>query len=222
MHGSRDSGPSDGGAVTFEITGLLANGTWVVKDDYLDPAPGESAPNYYNTWQINEMAAVIDWTCGNGGTDGGVFRAPHDAFSVTINPAFNEQAALFGEQYEGTVESWQFLVPTGDAVQRLSLDMSASVTVETGSCDHKANKSGTAPATLELNCLYLGWFIFEKSINGSIKSAVITSAGGTELRLLGLISNVSRPVWRVSLVQVASPREEMARRALLTDCEPDS
>jgi hypothetical protein len=187
VHGSRDSGPSGGGAVTFEMTGILANGKLVVKDDYLEPDSGESVPNYYDTWQTNGMIQVIDRTWGNEGTNGGVFRGPPDAFSVTIDPAFNEQAALFGEQYDGTVESWQFVVPNGDDVQRLSLDMSAPVTVETGTCNHEANTAETAPEikTVEFKGCRELWLVFEKLFDGTIEAAVKTTTGWHPVEFTG-------------------------------------
>ncbi|NEU56552.1 hypothetical protein [Halorussus sp. MSC15.2] len=132
VHGS--SGDSGRGSATFEITGLPEDGDWVVKDDlYRDPNSGEQ--ENYDRWHVDGTDHRIDWTWGGGGADGGVFRGLGDDFEVVIDPAFNEDAALYDEYYNGTVTDWQFLSGFPDDPDRVSLDMSEPIRITTGSCE---------------------------------------------------------------------------------------
>jgi len=139
VHGSFENTSSGGGAATFDIAGLPEDGSWAVKDDYYtDPNTKNIANSNFDNWDLVGDTATIDWTWGDVRTDGGAFRGLGDEFSITIDPAFNEEASLHDEYYSGTVESWQFLAPDGDAVQRTELDMSAEVTIETGDCENSS------------------------------------------------------------------------------------
>ena len=134
VHDSLDSGPSGGGAATLEIDGLPDDGTWVVKDDYyLDPDTGEIAATNYDNWRVDESSDVIDWTWDDGRTDGGVFRGLDGESTVTIDPAFNEKAALYGEHYNGSIHSWRLLNGSGRA--NMSLNMDQELTIQQGRCD---------------------------------------------------------------------------------------
>lgn len=133
VHGSIDG--ADGGAVTFRISGLPEDGRWVVKDDlYRNPDTGERAATNYDRWTVDGTDHRIDWTWGRSGTDGGVFRALNDDFEVAIDPAFNEDAALYNEHYEGTVTDWEFLSGVADDPKRISLSLDEPIRITTGSC----------------------------------------------------------------------------------------
>lgn len=134
VHGSVQG--SDAGAVTFRLSGLPADGSWVVKDDfYRDPDTGDLAASNYDRWRVEGTDHRIDWTWGDAGTDGGAFRDLGDAFAVTVDPAFNEAAALYDEHYEGTVTEWEFLSASEDAVERISLRMDEPIRLATGHCE---------------------------------------------------------------------------------------
>lgn len=134
VHGSTHS--ADAGAVTFRLSGLPEDGRWVVKDDlYRDPDTGERASSNYDRWDVDGTDYRIDWTWGSSGTDGGAFRGLGGDFAVTVDPAFNDAAALFGEHYEGTVTDWEFLSRATDGPDRISLGMDEPIRIETGSCE---------------------------------------------------------------------------------------
>ncbi|MFC4549994.1 MULTISPECIES: hypothetical protein [Halorussus] len=124
-----------GGAVSFEFSGLSADGEWAVKDDlYLNPDTGRPASTNYDRWSTDGTSQRIDWTWGANGTDGGAFRGLGDDVDVTVDPAFNEDAALYGEHYEGDVERWQFLTGSADDPERISLAMDEPIRIRAGSC----------------------------------------------------------------------------------------
>jgi hypothetical protein len=134
LHGHTGSSGSAGGAVSFSLSGMPADGEWVVKDDrYLDPDTGEPASTNYDVWNVDGTNHTIDWTYGDSRTDGGAFRDLSDSFAITIDPAFNEDAALYGQYYEGDLTDWEVL--SGDIAdpERAGLDMDRPVTI--GSSD---------------------------------------------------------------------------------------
>lgn len=125
-------GSTDGGSATFEITGLNDDGAWVVKDDlYLDD-DGSIASSNYDLWNTDSTPQTIDWTWGSGGSDGGAFQPLEEDFSFTIDPAFNEDAELYGDisSYTGQVEDWQVLSGDMNNPERTSLNLTEAVTVE--------------------------------------------------------------------------------------------
>lgn len=133
VHGSVHA--SDGGSVTFRISGLPEDGEWVVKDDrYRNSDTGEIASTNYDRWRTDGTRHRIDWTWGSGGTDGGAFHDLGDDFEVVVDPAFNRAAALYDEHYEGRVTDWEFLSGPSDAPERISLDMDEPIRIATGSC----------------------------------------------------------------------------------------
>jgi hypothetical protein len=131
VHGSAEA--ADGGSVTFRIAGLPEDGEWVVKDDlYRDPDTGEQ--QNYDRWDIDGTDHRINWTWGSAGTDGGVFHSLDEDLEVVIDPAFNEDATLYNEYYEGTVTDWEFLSGTVDVSDRIPLSMDEPIRITTGSC----------------------------------------------------------------------------------------
>ena len=123
-------GSNDGGSATFEITDLNGNGEWVVKDDlYLDD-DGTIASSNYDRWNTSSNPQTIDWTWGGGGSDGGAFQPLAEDFEFTIDPAFNEEAGLYDDNfYDGEVDEWQVLSGERDNPDRTTLDMDEEVTV---------------------------------------------------------------------------------------------
>ncbi|WP_121821782.1 hypothetical protein [Halostella salina] len=141
VHGSFTSG----GSVSWTVAGVPAGATWAVKDDrYLDPETGDPAATNYDRWDVDGSTHRIDWTWGQAGTDGGALRGIGDGFSLLIDPAFNESAALYGEYYEGTLTDWQFLsFPDGrESPRRIPLELDAELVVRTGACDDGKDGDG--------------------------------------------------------------------------------
>lgn len=126
-----DTDGGDGGSATWDVTGLPQDGEWVVKDDlYLDPDTGEPASSNYDRWDTDGSDHAIDWTWGAGGTDGGVFRDLGDTFEVGIDPAYNEDAALWDQYYTGDVVDWQFLSGNRSNPDRTSLALDRPITID--------------------------------------------------------------------------------------------
>ena len=126
VHGG---GNSDGN-VTWRVTGVPSTATWLVKDDlYTYSDTGELAQSNNDRWDVRGSEHVIDWTWRNSQTDGGVLGYLDGEFSITIYPAYNEAATLYGELYEGDVASWQMLTGGWDSLTRVSLNLTDPVTV---------------------------------------------------------------------------------------------
>jgi hypothetical protein len=134
VHGSIDV--EDAGSVTFRISGLPASGEWAVKDDlYRNGSDDEVAETNYDRWYAVGGDHRVDWTWGRNGTDGGVFRGLGDDFEIVVRPAFNEEATLYGEWFDGEITDWQFLSgPEGDP-ERISLALDEPIRITTGACD---------------------------------------------------------------------------------------
>jgi len=117
-----------GGSVTLSFRGLPTDGSWLVQDDKYD------SPHNRDRWRRDGSRSTVDWTWIGGRNDGGVFGPLGDDATVTIDPAFNERAALYGEFYGGRITAWQAL--SGDLTDpaRTDLDMSRPVTIRPGSC----------------------------------------------------------------------------------------
>lgn len=126
VHGSADNG-SDGGSATFTITGLPEDGEWAVKDDEYE---GE---DNYDVWQSANGVHRVDWTWGPEKTDGGAYTGLGEEFNVTIDPAFNTEAGLYGEHYNGTVRYWSALSDGGEDYERTSLT-AQPVTISSEGC----------------------------------------------------------------------------------------
>ena len=133
VHG--DVAEGGGGSATFTLSNVPAGASWVVKDDlYRDPETGEIEDTNYDRWETDGDAHEIDWTWGER-TDGGVLRGLGDDFELEIDPAFNEDAALYAKHYEGDVEDWQAVVGSRDGLDRVGLDLDEPVTLRSGECD---------------------------------------------------------------------------------------
>lgn len=128
VHGALDN-TSAGGAASFNVTDLPTEGNWTVKDDEYEGS------NNYDNWTHDDGSARIDWTWDSGRTDGGAYTGLGEEFAVTIDPAFNESAALYGKGYEGTVERWELLSGNRTEPERTNLSLSEPAVVSTGGCD---------------------------------------------------------------------------------------
>ena len=126
LHGSVDNA-SDGGSATFTIRGLPEDGSWAVKDDEYD------AVSNYDNWSEADGVHRVDWTWGQNKTDGGAYTGLGDEFNVTIDPAFNTDAALYGQHYNGTVWRWS-AVSNGGANYEYTPLTAQPVTISSEGC----------------------------------------------------------------------------------------
>ncbi|WP_135303924.1 hypothetical protein [Haloarcula amylovorans] len=133
VHGNEGNANSTGGSASLDITELPANGTWTVRDDEYD------GPTSYDVWTVDNETARVDWTWGDAATDGGVYSGLGENFSVSVSPAFNDDAVLAGQYYNGTVENWEVVSANAsdeDAEPtRTALDLSEPMTLSTGGCE---------------------------------------------------------------------------------------
>ncbi|MGA9400709.1 hypothetical protein [Haladaptatus sp.] len=148
MHGKR--GSDGGGSVTFHISGLPDDGEWAVADDQYN------ASTNYDTFQKTDDEWDVDWTWASdakhgGGADGGAFRGLTPDDSVTIHPAFNEAARLYGQHlerdYAGKVENWRALAADSEGSRWASLNMTKPVVIHAGQCGGSGGGSGTGTTT---------------------------------------------------------------------------
>jgi len=127
VHGANKTS-SGSGSTTFNITGLSEDGNWTVKDDQYDGARS------YDNWTHTEEYHLVNWTWDERRTDGGVYTGLGDDVEITIEAAFNEEAGLYGEHYDGTVENWTALSGTGSDLERTELNLSEPVTISSEPC----------------------------------------------------------------------------------------
>lgn len=133
VHG--DAADGGGGSATFAVSGVPDGSSWVVMDDhYRDPETGEIAESNYDRWETDGRTHEVDWTWG-GRTDGGALRGLGDEFELGIDPEFNDEAALYGEHYEGDVEDWQAVVGSRTGLKRVGLRLGEPVTLRSGECE---------------------------------------------------------------------------------------
>ncbi|AQL44214.1 hypothetical protein BV210_16505 [Halorientalis sp. IM1011] len=111
------TGDNDGGAASFEFLGLPEDGSWTVRDDDYD------ASSNYDEWETDGKHQTVHWTWAGGRNDGGAYGPLDDDLYFRIDPSFNEEAELYGEEYEGEVEKWQVLSGRLDDPERHTLWM---------------------------------------------------------------------------------------------------
>ncbi|MDS0282124.1 hypothetical protein [Haloarcula onubensis] len=126
VHGAEGNRNSTGGAATFDITGLPADGNWTVRDDDYDDT--SSADN----WNVTDSRSVVDWVWSGAATDGGVYSGLNADSTVVVRPAFNDAAAL-SNATNGTVERWEAL-SNGTTVTRTGLDLTEPLLITAGTC----------------------------------------------------------------------------------------
>lgn len=138
-------GDTTGGTATFEIEGLPSEGEWVQFDAvYPDDHYGGPISNY----EREGTTSTMNWTWAEERTDGAAFRGGlEEDFEITIDPAFNDEAALDveNEEYQGTIDDWHVLSAVGDSHTRMSLEsLEEPVTIAPGSCSSLTVASVTA------------------------------------------------------------------------------
>ncbi|MBX0304578.1 DUF7282 domain-containing protein [Haloarcula salinisoli] len=133
VNGQEANNESTGGAATFEITGLPEDGNWTVRDD--DYNDTTSVDN----WNVTDTTTTVDWIWSDAATDGGVYSDIDNDTNVTVEPAFNEDAELFGQNGNGTVDSWQVLSNESDNVSRTDLELNESLQIAGGTCEDPAD-----------------------------------------------------------------------------------
>ncbi|UPV73110.1 hypothetical protein M0R89_11175 [Halorussus limi] len=142
VHDKLNDGTS-GGAVTFDLRVATPGTTaWVVGDDDYD------APTNYDEFTRTDAGWTVDWTWASGRSDGGALRPLGDDFTVTIDPRFNENAALYGNPYEGELTEWQVLSGDRSDPDRFSLAMDQPLTIRAGTCG-AATTTATRTETTE-------------------------------------------------------------------------
>lgn len=155
VHDSGAGGSDDGGAVSWTLEGVPERAEWAVMDDhYLDPDTGEQAGSNHDRWDTDGETHTVDWTWGSAGTDGGALRTPDPDLGLTIRPAFNDAAALWGDYYaEDPIQEWHVLsFPEGrDAPERSTLALDEPVTISAGPCEGDGGeRDGTITVELKL------------------------------------------------------------------------
>lgn len=138
-----DKSGGDGGSATWTVSGVPDDASWLVQDDYYTYADsGERAETNYDNWDTGGSEHTVDWTWGAENTDGGALGYLGRTFSLTIHPAFNDEAALSGEHYDGDVTDWQVLSGDLSDPDRTSLALDESVTVSCSKKKKKKKKKG--------------------------------------------------------------------------------
>lgn len=139
VHGCAAGSDGAGGAVTWTVEGVPDDAEWAVGDDrYRDPDPGESPASDDDRWDVDGPVHTVDWTWERPGTAGGALRTADPAPALTVRPAFNERAALWGDHDAGdAIREWQFLsFPAGrESPERTALALDEPVSVLPGPCD---------------------------------------------------------------------------------------
>ncbi|MFC7134126.1 MULTISPECIES: hypothetical protein [Salinibaculum] len=138
VHGTYEKG-GDGGSASVTITGLPEPVDWVVEDDRYE------SETSYDRWRRDEGRREVDWTWTGDRTDGGALRGLAGEFDVTVDMQFNEDAALFGQYYDGTVETWELLSGDASDPDRLTLSLSEPIRLRTGSCEDGSGGTGETP-----------------------------------------------------------------------------
>jgi PGF-CTERM protein len=130
IHDKYGDGPY-GGVASMTFTGLPTDGEWAVEDDGYDGRD--------DVFDHQGTRSEIDWMWYDDRNDGGAFRGltATENVSITVDPAFNEDAAAWGEwNASGTendrIEEWQLYTGPDETA---TLDMSESVTVANAGCD---------------------------------------------------------------------------------------
>ncbi|WP_211611261.1 PKD domain-containing protein, partial [Halorientalis persicus] len=120
-----------GGVASMTFTGLPTDGEWAVEDDGYD----DRDDNFDHQGTRSE----IDWMWYEDRNDGGAFRGltASETVAITVDPAFNEDAAAWGEwdasgDENNRVEEWRLYTGPDETT---TLDMDQSVTVANSGCD---------------------------------------------------------------------------------------
>ena len=140
-----------GYVATADISGLPADGQWVVEDD-----------NYTNrddTFSYNDTGAHIEWSANGRRTDGAAFRGLESSNyrTITVDIKFNDETDRYpfeewsGSPEQNEIESWVARSGTGETTE---LNMSQPVDLSPGTCSggvstFTATSSSAGNATTE-------------------------------------------------------------------------
>lgn len=145
VHGKLGSG-NKYKAVTFRITGLPANGKWVMKDDEYDGSTNVDTFDFSTTEKKNgkqSATSTVSWTWRDDRTDGGVFHGLDTNFKLSIHPAFNRNASFWNEEPGdyGEIKKWEILSGDPSNPVRMELDLNKPVTIQSGACSKQMQQS---------------------------------------------------------------------------------
>jgi PGF-CTERM protein len=133
---------SEGGAITFDISGLPQDHQWVVEDD--DYEGRDDNFNYDGT------NATIDWMWAPNRTDGAAVRGLENNFSaITIDPAFGEESWAYQERdprWTWATDNVSWELQSGDGTE-IPLDKSASLSISKGKCPDETNPKAALTAS---------------------------------------------------------------------------
>lgn len=162
-------GDSAGGAATMVFDGLPEDGEWVIEDDNYDGADDE--------FDHRDTSSRITWVWTENRSDGAAFNGGlDDEFSISIDPAFNDDADF--QVYDGQITDWQAISDTDDGHERLSLDMDEPIVVQSGTCTSHTvtdlnvdesvtpGDSATVEATVENDGVLAGNFTVPFTVDG--------------------------------------------------------
>lgn len=133
VHGALDA-DSAGGMVSMEISGLPAEGEWVVEDDnYSDDLEGGPDDIFVH----EETESRIAWVYSENRTDGAAFSGGlEDGFEIRIVPQFNEVVEFSPDEHDvdPNIEDWQVISAAPGGYDRTSLDMESPMTIQSSPC----------------------------------------------------------------------------------------
>ena len=115
-----------GGAISFDITGLPQDGKWVVQSDGYKKDPDQ--------WNVQQGRTQVDWSWNKYHDDGGAFRGLGSNFEITIKPSFNQAAKLKPED-PGTVKHWQVVNDGPDGRTPTDLQLDQPITIRSRPCE---------------------------------------------------------------------------------------
>jgi hypothetical protein len=136
---SRPTAGTTGGSMSWTIDGLPADGEWAVLDESTDDLVYVGYP--YRTGVSDpdgeppgEADALLSWVWSTGEAESVAYRGLDQDVSVIIKPAVDEESYhRYGDRrrpselpdrpnrgagYNGTVDSWEVIVPTDDGYER--------------------------------------------------------------------------------------------------------
>ncbi|HET7323177.1 MAG TPA: cell surface glycoprotein related protein [Halococcus sp.] len=140
-------GDEHGGFVaTADISGMPADGEWVVEDDTYNHRD--------DTFKHASTSSHIEWASNGNRTDGAVFRGlgSPNYTTITVDMKFNEESNRYPfEEWSGSpdqnqIEKWIVRSGTGETTE---LDMSEPVQISPGTCS--GGVSTFTPASNQAN-----------------------------------------------------------------------
>ncbi|WP_135851127.1 PKD domain-containing protein [Halorussus salinus] len=124
-----DLNESEGGAISFDLSGLPSDREWVIEDD--------SYENRDDNFDHSGTSSSIDWMWSPGRTDGAVVRGLGGSFdAITIDSAFGENSWAYQErqnQWQYATDDVDWKLRSGDGSE-YDLTKGQSLTIEKGSC----------------------------------------------------------------------------------------